>query len=159
MVKRQDVFVVLPADRAAPVPRHAAERSLLSSRRSDITAGFMSVITVYHNPKCSNARGALELIRERGFEPQIVEYLKTPLSAEALRALVAACGVPVRELMRSKEAVFSELGLDDPAVDDDTLIAAIAAHPVLLNRPIVSTPLGTRLCRPPERVLDILPAR
>lgn len=119
----------------------------------------MSVITVYHNPKCSNSRGALELIRERGFEPQVVEYLKTPLSTAALRALVAACGVPVRELMRSKEALYGELGLDDPTLDDDTLIAAMAEHPVLLNRPIVTTPLGTRLCRPPERVLDILPAR
>lgn len=119
----------------------------------------MSVITVYHNPKCSNSRGALDLIRERGFEPQIVEYLKTPLSADALRALVAACGVPVRELMRSKEAVFGELRLDDPTLDDDALIAAMVAHPVLLNRPIVTTPLGTRLCRPSERVLDILPAR
>ena len=119
----------------------------------------MSVITVYHNPKCSNSRGALELIRERGFEPQVVEYLKTPLSAGALRALVAACGVPVRELMRNKEAVFGELGLDDPTLDDDTLIAAMVEHPVLLNRPIVATPLGSRLCRPPERVLDILPAR
>lgn len=119
----------------------------------------MSVITVYHNPKCSNSRSALELIRERGFEPQVVEYLKTPLSTAALRALVAACGVPVRELMRSKEALYGELGLDDPSLDDDTLIAAMAEHPVLLNRPIVTTPLGTRLCRPPERVLDILPAR
>ncbi len=71
----------------------------------------------------------------------------------------AACGVPVRELMRNKEAVFGELGLDDPTLDDDTLIAAMVEHPVLLNRPIVATPLGTRLCRPPERVLDILPAR
>lgn len=119
----------------------------------------MSVITVYHNPKCSNSRGALELIRERGFEPQIVEYLKTPLSTAALRALVAACGVPVRELMRSKEALYGELGLDDPTLDDDALIAAMAEHPVLLNRPIVATPVGARLCRPPERVLDILPAR
>ncbi|WP_430432573.1 arsenate reductase (glutaredoxin) [Methyloversatilis sp.] len=119
----------------------------------------MSVITVYHNPKCSNSRGALELIRERGFEPQIVEYLKTPLSTAALRALVAACGVPVRELMRSKEALYGELGLDDPTLDDDALIAAMAEHPVLLNRPIVVTPRGARLCRPPERVLDILPAR
>jgi arsenate reductase len=119
----------------------------------------MSVITVYHNPKCSNSRGALELIRERGFEPQVVEYLRTPLSTAALRALVAACGVPVRELMRSKETLYGELGLDDPTLDDDALIAAMAEHPVLLNRPIVATPVGTRLCRPPERVLDILPAR
>lgn len=117
----------------------------------------MSVITVYHNPKCSNSRGALELICERGFEPQVVEYLKTPLSTATLRALVAACGVPVRELMRSKEALYGELGLDDPAFGDDALIAAMAEHPVLLNRPIVTTPLGARLCRPPETVLDVLP--
>ena len=119
----------------------------------------MSVITVYHNPKCSNSRGALELIRERGFKPHVVEYLKTPLPADALRALIAACGVPVRELMRSKETLFGELGLADPTLGDDALIAALVEHPVLLNRPIVATPLGTRLCRPPERVLDILPAR
>lgn len=117
----------------------------------------MSMITVFHNPKCSNSRGALALIRERGFEPRIVEYLVTPPAGDELRALVAACGVPVRELMRSKEALYGELGLDDPACSDDELIAAMVAHPVLMNRPIVVTPLGARLCRPPERVLDILP--
>lgn len=114
-------------------------------------------VTVYHNPKCSNSRGVLDILRERGITPHVVEYLKTPLDAGQLKVLVAACQVPVRELMRSKEAVFSELALGNPALDDDTLIAAIAAHPVLLNRPIVVTPRGARLCRPPETVIDVLP--
>ncbi|MBL8470030.1 arsenate reductase (glutaredoxin) [Methyloversatilis discipulorum] len=114
-------------------------------------------VTVYHNPKCSNSRGVLEILRERGITPHVVEYLKTPLDAGQLKVLVAACQVPVRELIRSKEAAFAELSLGDPALDDDTLIAAIAAHPVLLNRPIVVTPRGARLCRPPETVLDVLP--
>lgn len=117
----------------------------------------MTLITVFHNPNCSNSRGALDLIRQRGLTPRVVEYLKTPLAADQLRDLVAACGVPLRELMRSKEAVFGALGLDDPALGDEALIAAIVEHPVLLNRPIVVTSLGARLCRPPERVLDILP--
>ena len=115
-------------------------------------------VAIHHNPSCSNSRGALALIRERGIEPRVVEYLDAPLSADGLRALVARVGVPVRELMRAKEAVYAELGLDDPALTDDELVAAIAAHPILLNRPIVVTPLGARLCRPPETVLEILPA-
>jgi arsenate reductase len=114
-------------------------------------------LTVYHNPKCSNSRGVLDILRERGFAPRVVEYLETPLDAGQLAALAAACQVPVRELMRSKEAVYAERRLDDPALDDDALIAAIVAHPVLLNRPIVVTPLGAKLCRPPETVLGILP--
>ncbi len=116
----------------------------------------MTDVTIHHNPSCSNSRGALALIRERGIEPRVVEYLKTPLSVDELRVLVARVGVPVRELVRTKEAVYAELGLAD--ADDDRLVAAIAAHPVLLNRPIVVTPLGARLCRPPETVLEILPA-
>jgi arsenate reductase len=118
----------------------------------------MSEVTIYHHPSCSNSRGALALLRARGIEPRIVEYLKTPLDSEALRALVARVGVPVRELMRAKEPAYAELGLDDPGLPDDALIAAIAAHPILLNRPIVVTDEGARLCRPPETVLDLLPA-
>jgi len=113
---------------------------------------------IYHNSRCSNSRGALALIRERGIEPTIVDYIAEPLDAPALTALVRQLGVPVRDLLRSKEAVYAELQLDAPAVSDADLIDAVAAHPVLLNRPIVVTPRGAQLCRPPEKVLTLLPA-
>lgn len=115
-------------------------------------------VTIYHNSRCSNSRGALALIREQGIEPQIVDYIAEPLDAAALTALVGQLGLPVRELMRSKEAVYAELQLDNPALSDAELIAAVAAHPGLLNRPIVVTPRGAALCRPPEKVLALLPA-
>jgi arsenate reductase len=111
-------------------------------------------VTIHHNPGCSNSRGALEIIRSQGIEPAIVEYLKTPLSRDELVALVQKMGVPLREVVRSKEAVYAELGLE--RADDDALLNAIAAHPILLNRPIVVTPKGARLCRPPELVRDLL---
>ena len=117
----------------------------------------MSDITIYHNSKCSNSRGALALIRERGLEPEIIEYLKTPPSRETLKAMIAAVGITTRELLRAKEAVYAELGLDDSKWSDDELVDFMLQHPVLINRPLVVTPLGTRLCRPPERVLEILP--
>jgi arsenate reductase len=117
----------------------------------------MSDITIYHNPKCSNSRGALELIRERGLEPEIIEYLKTPPNKETLKAMIAAADISPRELLREKEAVYAELGLDDPKWSNDELVDFMLQHPVLINRPLVVTPLGTRLCRPPERVLEILP--
>jgi len=113
-------------------------------------------ITIFHNNRCSNSRGALALLRERGIEPNIVDYLATPLTAPELAELVAHLGVPVRDLLRSKEAQFKELGLDSAAVGDVQLIQAVAAHPVLLNRPIVVTPKGARLCRPPELVLELI---
>lgn len=113
-------------------------------------------ITIYHNPRCSNSRGALELLHARGIEPVVVEYLKTPLDAASLTALVARLGVPVRELMRSKEDAYQTLGLGDAARSEADLIAAMAAHPELLNRPVVVTPKGAALCRPPERVLELL---
>lgn len=113
-------------------------------------------ITIYHNARCSNSRGALALLRERGIEPTIVDYIAQPLNVEQLTALVERLGVPVRDLLRSKEGVYQELGLGDPQRTDAELIAAVARHPVLLNRPIVVTPTGARLCRPPERVLDLL---
>lgn len=116
----------------------------------------MTDITIYHNPRCSNSRGALQLLREHGVEPQIVDYLKAPLNAVQLTALVAQIGLPVRELLRSKEAAYQELDLDNPALTDAQLIAAVAAHPVLLNRPIVVSPKGARLCRPPETVLELI---
>lgn len=114
------------------------------------------VISIYHNPRCSNSRGALALIRERGFEPHIVEYLKTPPSRETLAELFSALGRPVREVLRSKEARYQELDLDNPKWSDDELIDFVAANPILLNRPIVVTPEGTKLCRPPETVLELL---
>ena len=117
----------------------------------------MSTITIYHNPRCGTSRNTLAMIRESGVEPEVIEYLKTPPSRETLQALAAATGQPVRELVRSKEALFTELGLDAPGVTDAQLIDAMLQHPILLNRPIVVTPLGTRLCRPSERVLGILP--
>lgn len=113
-------------------------------------------ITIYHNNRCSNSRGALALLREHGIEPTIVDYIATPLDAAQLRALVERLNLPVRELLRSKEAVFAELGLGDAAVTDARLIDAVAAHPVLLNRPIVVTPKGAALCRPPEKVLALI---
>ncbi len=117
----------------------------------------MSDITIYHNARCSNSRGALELLREHGIEPTIVDYIKEPLGVAELTALVARLGVPVRELLRSKEAVYQELNLDAPGLSDRQLIEAVAAHPVLLNRPIVVSPKGARLCRPPQLVLDLIP--
>ncbi|BAL27486.1 arsenate reductase (glutaredoxin) [Azoarcus sp. KH32C] len=117
----------------------------------------MSDITIYHNPKCGTSRNTLEMIRNSGTEPQVIEYLKTPPTREQLVALIAASGLPVRELIRSKEALFTELGLADPTKTDDELIDAMIAHPILMNRPIVVTPLGIRLCRPAEVVREILP--
>jgi len=117
----------------------------------------MTNITIYHNSKCSNSRGALALIREHGLEPEVIEYLKTPPSKETLKAMIAAAGITTRELLRAKEDVYAELGLDDAKWTDDELVDFMLQHPILMNRPIVVTPLGTRLCRPPERVLEILP--
>ena len=117
----------------------------------------MSTITIYHNPRCGTSRNTLAMIRESGVEPEVIEYLKTPPSRETLQALAAATGQPVRELVRSKEALFTALGLDAPGVTDAQLIDAMLQHPILINRPIVVTPLGTRLCRPSEQVLGILP--
>jgi arsenate reductase len=117
----------------------------------------MSTITIYHNPKCGTSRNTLAMIRNSGVEPAVIEYLKTPPTREQLQALIAASGLSVREVMRSKEALCSELGLLDPARTDAELVDAMLVHPILINRPLVVTPLGTRLCRPSELVLDILP--
>ena len=116
----------------------------------------MTDVTIYHNARCSNSRGALALIRERGIEPQIVDYIAQPLDAAQLQALVARLGLPVRELLRTKEAAYQELNLADARWSDAELIGFVAQHPVLLNRPIVVTPRGARLCRPPETVLELL---
>ena len=112
-------------------------------------------VTIYHNPKCGTSRNVLGLIRNAGIEPEIIEYLKTPPTREKLRELVAQMAVPVREVVRQKEAIYQELGLDGQG--DEALVDAMLAHPVLINRPIVVTPLAARLCRPSEAVLDILP--
>ena len=112
---------------------------------------------IYHNPDCGTSRNTLALIRNSGVEPQVIEYLKTPPSRERLVALIAAMGITPRELLRRKGTPFDELQLDDPKWTDAELIDQMLAHPILINRPIVVTPLGTRLCRPSEAVLDILP--
>jgi arsenate reductase len=115
-------------------------------------------ITLYHNPDCGTSRNVLALIRNSGEEPQIIEYLKTPPTRAELIDLIDRMDIPVRMLLREKGTPFHELGLDDPTLSNDTLIDAMMAHPILINRPIVITPLGVKLCRPSEAVLDILPA-
>ncbi|SEI46718.1 arsenate reductase (glutaredoxin) [Achromobacter sp. NFACC18-2] len=117
----------------------------------------MSSITIYHNPACGTSRNVLGLIRNSGAEPTIIEYLKTPPDADTLRSLLHAMGMPARDLLRQKGTPYDELGLSDPAWTEDALIGFMLQHPILINRPIVTTPLGTRLCRPSETVLDILP--
>ena len=114
-------------------------------------------ITIYHNPACGTSRNTLTAIRQRGVEPKVVEYLTTPFSREQLVELIAAMGIPVRDLLRKKGTPYDELGLDDPKWTDDQLIDFMIAHPILINRPIVVTPKGVRLCRPSEVVLEILP--
>lgn len=114
-------------------------------------------VTIYHNPACGTSRNVLGLIRNAGITPHIVEYLKTPPSREVLSDLIRRMGIPVRALLRRKGTPYDELGLDDPALTDDQLITAMLAQPILINRPIVVTPLGVRLCRPSETVLDLLP--
>jgi len=113
-------------------------------------------ITIYHNPRCGTSRSTLAAIRAAGHEPRVVEYLAMPPGREQLRAMIAAAGLKVREAVRSKEALFGELGLDGPGIDDEALLDAMMAHPVLINRPFVVTPHGARLCRPSELVNEIL---
>ena len=116
------------------------------------------VVTIFHNPSCGTSRNVLALIRNSGTEPEIVEYLKQPPGRARLVELIAAMGMPVRDLLRRKGTPYDELKLDDPAWTDEQLIDLMVAHPILMNRPVVVTPLGTRLCRPSETVLDILPS-
>ena len=117
----------------------------------------MSDITIYHNPACGTSRNTLALIRNTGAQPQVIEYLKHPPGRETLFALSAAMGIPVRDLLRRKGTPYDALGLENPTLSDEQLVAQMLIHPVLINRPIVVTPLGTRLCRPSEVVLEILP--
>jgi len=118
----------------------------------------MSNITIYHNPACGTSRNTLALIRNAGIEPVIIEYLKTPPVRAELVRLIAAAGLTPRKLLREKGTPYDQLNLANPDLTDDQLIDAMLAHPILINRPLVVTPLGTRLCRPSELVLDLLPA-
>lgn len=113
-------------------------------------------ITIYHNPNCGTSRTTLAAIHAAGHEPQVVEYLNNPLGREQLQQMIAAAGLSVREAIRSKEAKFAELGLDAPDTSDAALLDAMAAYPILLNRPFVVTPKGARLCRPSELVHELL---
>jgi arsenate reductase len=115
-------------------------------------------VTIYHNPDCGTSRNTLALIRNSGEEPQVIEYLKTPPSRDELVGLIGRMGISVRDLLREKGTPYAELGLGNPSLTDDQLLDAMMAHPILINRPIVVTPLGVKLCRPSEAVLDILPA-
>ncbi len=115
-------------------------------------------IVIYHNPECGTSRNALAMIRNAGIEPHVVEYLKTPPSRAMLESLIARAGITPRALLREKGTPYAELGLGDPALADDALIDAMIAHPILINRPLVVSPLGVRLCRPSEAVLDLIPA-
>ena len=117
----------------------------------------MNTITIYHNPACGTSRNVLGLIRNSGEEPTIIEYLKTPPDRDTLQALIAAMGVPVRAVLREKGTPYAELDLGKPKWSDDDLIGFMLQHPILINRPIVVTPRGTKLCRPSEAVLDLLP--
>ncbi len=119
----------------------------------------MTSITIFHNPACGTSRNTLALIRNSGDEPTVIEYLITPPDRATLKSLIAGTGLTAKEVMRRKGTPFDELGLDDAKWTDDQLIDFMLAHPILINRPIVVTPLGTKLCRPSEVVLDILPGR
>ena len=117
----------------------------------------MTDITIYHNPACGTSRNTLALIRNSGAEPEVIEYLKTPPGKERLQQLLVGMGIPARELLREKGTPYEELGLGDPKWTDDELVDFMVQHPILMNRPVVVTPLGAKLCRPSELVLDILP--
>lgn len=115
-------------------------------------------VTIYHNPDCGTSRNTLAMIRNAGIEPEIIEYLKTPPDRATLKDLIARAGLTVRAALREKGTPYAELGLNDVSLSDEQLLDAMMEHPILINRPLVVTPLGVRLCRPSEVVLDILPA-
>jgi arsenate reductase (glutaredoxin) len=114
-------------------------------------------VIIYHNPDCGTSRNTLAMIRNAGIEPHVIEYLKTPPTRLLLRQLIERMGISVRDVIHEKGTPYKELGLDDPSLTDDQLLDAMMAHPILINRPIVVTPKGVRLCRPSEAVLDLLP--
>lgn len=117
----------------------------------------MTEVTIFHNPECGTSRNTLALIRHAGLEPEVIEYLKTPPSKEQLRQLLVEMNMTVRQVLREKGSPYGELGLADPTWSDEALLDFIQQHPILMNRPIVRTRLGTKLCRPSEAVLDLLP--
>ena len=126
--------------------------------RGSGTGSFVTV-TIYHNPDCGTSRNVLGLIRNSGEDPVIIEYLKTPPSRDTLKDLIHRMGIAVRDLLRQKGTPYDALGLGNPALSDDQLLAAMMEDPILINRPIVITPLGVKLCRPSEEVLDLLPSQ
>lgn len=126
----------------------------MTSKTSPNVDAKAEAFTIYHNARCGNSRGALALLREHGIEPQIVDYIAHPLNVEQLKALIQKLGMPVRDVMRAKEAIYKELGLDAESVTDAQRLEAVAAHPVLLNRPIVVCGQKALLCRPPEQALQ-----
>ncbi|CAN7743269.1 arsenate reductase (glutaredoxin) [Caballeronia sp. LjRoot29] len=115
-------------------------------------------VAIFHNPDCGTSRNTLAMIRNGGIEPVIIEYLKTPPSRDVLKNLIARAGLTVRAVLREKGTPYADLGLGDPSLGDEQLLDAMREHPILINRPLIVTPLGVRLCRPSEVVLDILPA-
>ncbi len=115
-------------------------------------------IVIYHNPECGTSRNTHAMIRNAGIEPHVIEYLKTPPSRPLLASLIERMGIPLRSVLREKGTPYAELGLADASLTDDQLLVAMMAHPILINRPIVVSPLGVRLCRPSEAVLDLLPS-
>lgn len=117
----------------------------------------MADVTIYHNPDCGTSRNTLAILRHAGIEPKVVEYLKTPPSKEELRKMLADAGLSVRDVLREKGTPYGELNLADPKWSDEELLDFVGKHPILMNRPLVATPLGTKLCRPSESVLEILP--
>ncbi|MFC4624421.1 arsenate reductase (glutaredoxin) [Daeguia caeni] len=121
-----------------------------------MSANYTDII-IYHNPECGTSRNTLAMIRNSGIEPHVIEYLKTPPTRTLLQQLVERMGVSVRDILREKGTPYGELGLHDPDLTDEQLLDAIEAHPILINRPIVVTPKGVKLCRPSETVLDLLP--
>jgi arsenate reductase (glutaredoxin) len=122
-------------------------------------AAAKSEVVIYHNPSCTTSRKVLGMIRDAGVEPRVIEYLKTPPSRAELLDLLRSRGLTPRQLLRRRGTPYDELGLGDPARTDDALIDAVLAHPILMERPVVVGPRGVRLCRPPERVREVLPAR
>ncbi|WP_456309756.1 arsenate reductase (glutaredoxin) [Siccirubricoccus soli] len=117
----------------------------------------MSDVTIWHNPSCGTSRNTLAMLREAGIEPHVMDYQKTPPDRATLQAAIAAAGITVRQALRSKGELYAQLGLDNPALSDDALLDAMLAHPILIERPFVFAPKGVRLCRPKEKLLEILP--
>jgi arsenate reductase (glutaredoxin) len=132
------------------------KKILFKINNLNMNEAFMQPVTVFHNPDCGTSRNVLAFIRDAGVEPIVVEYLKTPLNASELKALIAKMNVPVRSVLRQKGTPYEELGLNDPTLTDDELIQAMVKEPILMNRPIVVTPKAAKLCRPSESVIDFL---